>query len=187
MSLEAGGEDVSPYLQEIQYAIDGHMDDKPVLIGWHYSAAGLRADVVSGQMDIEVLTPDSEHQFSVVAWLGIDAYEAGVAAYGVQDIGVDGCPLITWVNGARMSADLRYYDTKTWQELEDGMTGHEPAQLETYARLLRYGTPVGDALAVQEDSIHRRPSLESRVQTHLQRSINAFTLMAVWEAQERDP
>jgi hypothetical protein len=36
------GDDIKPYIEGIQYAINGHMEDVPDFIRWHYSEPGRR-------------------------------------------------------------------------------------------------------------------------------------------------
>jgi hypothetical protein len=154
MSIELGdGDDIGAYTEGIQYFIDGHMEDEPDLVRWDYTDAGIQNDVVAGQMDVETVTPDDVYRFSVVAWLGADVFEDGVATtYGVRDM--DNGPLVTWKDGAKTTDDLRFFSAETAEPVTHTMTVDE---LSAIAHLLRYGTPVWDALEEPEDSIHKEP------------------------------
>jgi len=160
---DTGSDDIEPTLRGLQYFIETHMEEDPELVRWHYSEAGIRDDVVAGQMDIETLTPDSRHRLSVTTWLDRYAFERGAAAYGVRDM--DNGPLIAWNEDAQTPADLQHYELETLAPVEHTTT---PDQLRDMAHLLRYGTPVADALAEPDLSIHRKPPAKSWIVTVLE-------------------
>ncbi len=161
MSMEAGNEEssdnIGPVLRRMQYDIEGHMDDAPEFIRWGYSEPGLPDDLIVGQIDIQTLTPDSLYRMKVITWLGPDVFDQGAASvYGVYDM--DTGPIIAWRDDTKTPEGLQFFTAETAERTEYTMTYE---QLQEIANLVQRGTPVEDALAENDDSIHRKPPARS--------------------------
>lgn len=164
MSVESGREGTGAEFGSLEYFIEGHMEEGADYARWHYSEEGWASDIVASQLDIEVLTPEQEYRLSVVEWLGPDTFDEGVYAYGVRDL--DGGPLITWPGGAQDVSEVECFDVETGQPV-DAVVPQEV--LARTAHLLRYGTPVKDALAETKDTIHKKPPFSDAVMKLLEK------------------